>query len=190
MIDEQDLIAVRTVAPTADAITVEEVKTFIRSADEDDDLVEFLISAATAHLEGQYGILGRALITQTWRQDFASFTDPMRLTMPPVASISSVTYYDADNAQQTLASSVYGLFNDAVSPIVGLKPSQEWPTTYSRRDAVSVTYVCGESAAPAPLKAAVMILAARWYEHREEVGDSGAVVGLDRLLAPYRKVMA
>jgi uncharacterized phiE125 gp8 family phage protein len=189
MTEEQDLIPVRTVAPTAEAITVAEVKAFIRSAEDDDDLVEFLIEAATAHLDGRHGILGRALLTQTWRQDFAAFDEPLRLSIWPAASITSITYFDGDNASQTLASSVYGLFSDSIGPFVGLKPSQTWPTTYSRRDAVSVTYVCGEATAPAQLKAAIMIIVARWYEHREEVGDSSAIKALDGLIASYRKVL-
>ena len=34
----------------------------------DDDLIDGLIDAAVAHLDGYTGILGRCMVTQTWRQ--------------------------------------------------------------------------------------------------------------------------
>jgi uncharacterized phiE125 gp8 family phage protein len=184
---------VRTVAPTSEPVSIEEAKAQLRLDDfVEDDLVEALIAAARSHLDGYSGILGRALITQTWRQTFPAFDEPLRLPLRPVASVSSVTYYDANNASQTLSSAVYGLFADALGSYVALKPGQTFPTTYDRRDAVSVTFVCGESEAPAAIKQAMLLLIGHWYANREAVVIGGPAVELPMavaaLLRPFSTV--
>lgn len=162
---------------------------------DDDALVAALIQAATDHLDGWNGILGRCLMTQTWRQDFPGFGCRMRLPLAPVQSVSQVTYYDADNAQQTLASSVYALLTDAVGSYVTLAPNQDWPTTYRRPDAVSVTYVAGYGGAtdvPQAIKQAMLLMISHWYENREAatvgVIASSLPMAVDALLTPYRVV--
>lgn len=189
------LAPVRTAAPATNPVTLASAKAHLRVDHFDDDTsIELLISAATAHLDGYTGILGRALVTQTWRQDFPAFTDLLRLPLRPVASITSVTYYDADNTQQTLAGSVYGLFADALGAYVALKPDQTFPSTYARRDAVSVTYVAGvaDSAVPAAIKHAILLLVGHWYANREAVNVGNITTELplavDALLRPYRAV--
>jgi uncharacterized phiE125 gp8 family phage protein len=185
---------VRTVAPATNPVTLTEAKAHCRVDHTDDDtLIGLLISSATAHLDGYAGILGRALVTQTWRQDFGGFSDPLRLALCPVASISSITYFDADNATQTLAGSVYGLFTDEFGAYVALKPDQSFPSVYSREDAVSVTYVAGvaDSDVPAPIKHAILLLVGHWYANREAVSESQMSelpMAVDALIRPYRRV--
>jgi len=73
----------------------------------------------------------------------------MRLPVGPYASGAVVTYFDGtDNISQTLSSAVYQVLTDELGPYVMLKPDQKWPTsTYTRSDAVSVTYVAGKPVA-------------------------------------------
>lgn len=186
------LAPVRTIAPASEPVTLDEAKLHCRvDHDDDDDLIEGLIAAATGYLDGWTGILGRALITQTWRQDFHCFADRMRLSLLPVASITSVTYYDASNEQQTLDDGVYGLFTDGAGPYVGLKPDQTWPGVYGRRDAVSVTYVAGAAEAPAAIKAAMLLMIGHWYANREAASDAPRTalpMAVDALLRPYQAV--
>lgn len=189
------LAPVRTVAPLVTPVSVAEAKAHLRVVGSTDDtLIGALIAAATDHLDGWSGILGRALVTQTWRQDFGRFCDAMRLPLGPAASVTSVTYYDGDNVSRTLAETVYELVTDARGPFVGLKPDQSWPSTYGRRNAVSVTYVAGTAAAdvPAAIKAAIMLMVGNLYENREAnvVGTivSALPLGVDRLLGPYLRV--
>lgn len=187
------LSPIRTSAPATTPVSLTEVKAHCRVDDTSSDAVlTALLNAAVDHLDGWTGILGRALVTQTWRQDFASF-GCLRLPLGPVASISEVTYFDADNAEQTLSTDVYTLRSDAIGTYVDLKPSQSWPSTYARADAVSVTYVAGTAAAdvPAAIKAAIMLLVSHWNEHREaaiEGGVSELPMGVAALIAPYRRV--
>lgn len=160
---------------------------------DDDALITAFVAAATGHLDGWSGVLGRALGTQTWRQDYCGFSDCMRLPLAPTASITSIKYFDSANVEQTLGAAVYGLFSDAIGPFVRLKPDQTWPSSYSRPDAVSITFDAGQAAAdvPAPIKTAIIMLAAHLYEHREAVGPdalSEIPFGVQALIAPYRRI--
>jgi uncharacterized phiE125 gp8 family phage protein len=191
------LAPVRTVAPSGEVVTWEEADQQLRlDASEDDRVfVESLIAAATELLDGRSGTLGKALLTQTWRQDFAKFAGCLRLPLEPVASVASVTYYDGDNVSQTLSADVWRLLVDAGGPYLARKPDQVWPATYAREDAVSVTFVAGYGAAadvPRPIRQAILLYVGAWYENREEtvIGVSVSAlprnVGAEALLAPYR----
>lgn len=187
------LSPVRTAAPSVTPVSLTEVKAHCRVEGTDSDAVlTALLNAAVDHLDGWTGILGRCMVTQTWRQDFSGF-GCMRLPLWPVASISTVTYYDADNAQQTLSTDVYTLRSDALGAYVDLKPDQSWPGVYARPDAVSVTFIAGQAAAdvPAALKAAILLLTSHWNENREAVSEgsmSPLPFGVSALIAPYRRV--
>ena len=154
------LSPVRTVAPESTPVSLAEVKEHCRVDGTDSDpVLTALLNAAVSHLDGWTGILGRALVTQTWRQDFCGFTGQLRLPLWPVASVTSVSYYDADNALvAALSSDVWVLRHDSLGAYVELKPDQSWPSSYSRPDAVSVTFVAGTDAAsvPAALKVAII----------------------------------
>lgn len=179
--------------PSDTPISLSEVKGHCRVDHNDDDTVlTSLLNAAVAYLDGWSGVLGRCLVTQTWRQDFDAF-GILRLPLGPVASISSVTYYDADNEQQTLSADAYALLADELGAYVGLKPDQSWPSTYGRADAVSVTFVAGTAAAdvPWPIKAAILLLVAHWYENREAAA-AGAMselpMAVSALISPHRRI--
>jgi uncharacterized phiE125 gp8 family phage protein len=190
------LAPVRTVAPAALPVSLVDAKAHLRVIGAAEDVtIEGLIATATEHLDGWSGILGRALVTQSWRQDFGSFDGKMRLALKPAASVTSITYFDGSNVQQTLPGSVYQLFTDARGPYVALQPDQSWPGAHGRDDAVSVTYVAGSPASevPAPIRHAILLMVGHFYENREAIvvgtisGD--LPLGVDRLLAPYRRVM-
>lgn len=181
--------------PASTPVSLAEVKAHCRVDDTDsDDVLQLLLNAAIDHLDGWSGILGRCLVTQSWRQDFDRFCSIQRIRLGPVASITSITYYDADNVQQTLLADVYELLNDELGAYVALKANQNWPATYSRSAAVSITYIAGDVAAevPASIKAAINLLVSHWNENREAV-LTGTIatelpLGVAAILAPHRKV--
>lgn len=191
------LSPVLVTAPTDTPVTLEEAQAFLRVAPGDEDLlIEMFVEAATARLDGTNGILGRALMTQTWRQDFDSFSSEMRLPIGPLASITSVKHYDEDNVLQTVASSVYTTRTDESGSYVTIAPDQSWPSVYSRDDAVQITFVVGQaaSAVPGPIKAATLLMVGDLYAFREtaQVGSVAGVIPtsttVDALLAPYRVI--
>lgn len=175
---EQPKIApVRVQAPKVAPVSLDEMKRHLRDvcSDDDDVLLTSLIEGATNHLDGYAGILGRALVTQTWRQDFPAFGDILRLPLGPLAASPgvAVTYFDSDNTTQTLPDTIYAVHTDTLGPCIVLKAGQHWPATYQRADAVSATFTVGTApgGVSSSIKVAIMLLVAHWYNNPEAVGD-------------------
>lgn len=191
---------VQTIAPTAVLITREEAKRQCRIellVPDDDALIDGLILTAMSIIDGYSGVLGRALINQTWRVNLESWPAcRIRLPLAPISTITSVKYYDASNAQQTLDAANYSLLEDALSPYVGWKASASLPSLYEREDAIEVLFVAGYGAAatdvPAAIKHAALMLIAHLYENRETsiVGTTAIELpwSVAALLAPFRRV--
>jgi uncharacterized phiE125 gp8 family phage protein len=187
------LAPVSVTPPDITPVSLAEVKSHLRvDHDDDDGVLGVLIAAAVDHLDGWTGILGRALVTQTWRQDFSGF-GCLRLALGPVASIAKIEYFDGTNVAQELPATTYVLRADALGSYLDLKPDQSWPGTYGRADAVSVTYIAGVDAAKVSgaIKVAITMLVGHWYANREAVTADPAIelpIGVAALLAPYRRV--
>jgi len=187
---------VRTVAPTALPVTLTEIKSHLRVDHSDEDAMIMLYArAATQTLDGYTGTLGRAIVTQTWRQDFNDWPDyRLRLPLAPVSAISSITYYDTNNASQTLSSANYTLLEDDLGPAAVWASTATLPSVYDRADAIRVTFVAGygaASAVPQDIKAAICLMIANLYEHREPVVIGQTVnetAAAKSLLAPYRRI--
>lgn len=189
---------VRTTAPPA-VVSLEEIKRHVVAVDftDDDTLLGVLVQAATDHLDGWSGILGRCLVSQEWRQDFSCWPrcGDLRLPFPDVASVV-VKYSDADDGEQTVSASFYEVLSDARSAFVRFTDLFAPPALFDQRsDPVRVSFTAGYGAAadvPAALKVAIMMLAAHWYQNREavSVGDTATPVpmAVDALIAPYRRV--
>lgn len=162
----------------------------------DDDLLNNLIAAARELVDGRDGFLGRALISQTWDLKLDRLREPITVPLPPLQSISSITYTDTDGNAQTLASTEYqvtgvgGFGKGKVVEAYG----KSWPSTRNIPEAVTVTFVAGYGAAaanvPEPIRTALKILVATWYENREAL-VTGTIatqlpLSVQMLLAPYR----
>lgn len=189
------LAPILVTAPASSPVSLDEAKRHLAvDHAEDDALITSLIGAAVAHLDGWSGVLGRAIVTQTWRQSFPAFATELRLRVGPIESITSVTYLDGNRATQTAATSLYRLLADNLSAIVRLDEASTWPSTYKQPDAVTVTWVAGVPAAsvPLPIRQAILMLAAHWYQNRETVNVGNIVstmpFAVSALIAPYRRV--
>lgn len=187
---------VRTVDPTGVVVDSADFKDHARiTGNDDDSLIDAYLRAATDHLDGWSGVLGRAILSQTWRQDYDGWAERLRLPMP-ASSITSVTYYDSDGSEQTVSSSLYALHEDRLGSYVRLKDAFTEPTLDDDRDApISVTFVAGYGTAsdvPWSIKQAIMLLASHWYENREQVVVGVSVASLpmafSALVAPYRRI--
>lgn len=179
-------------APAAIAVSFEEAVNHLR-IDEMEKLVENLIAVATKHLDGRDGWLGRALVTQTWDLTLDAFPDCIRVPLPPLQQVTSITYVDSNGASQTLAAENY-----TVSPrepaLIYPAYGTSWPSTRCQRDAVTVRFTAGygdaASDVPLPIRHALLLIIGHFYEHREAVMIGAAPMELplavDALLYPYR----
>jgi uncharacterized phiE125 gp8 family phage protein len=185
---------VRTVAPASLPVTLAEAKAHLRVDDDDDDaLIDALIAAATGYLDGWSGVLGRCIVSQTWRQDLPEFPacGMIRLPFPDVASVT-VAYTDTTGAAQTLAAENYDLAQDERGSFLRVSDDGAWPGTKDIPDAVRVTMVAGYSTIPPSLKAAILLYIGLLYENREAVVVGMTVselpLAFEALTAPYRRV--
>lgn len=169
----------RTVAPSVDPVTLAEAKDQCElhaDGTAHDTKLAIYIDAAWEQVEHDTGY---ALTSQTFTQSFASFTDVqevndtgtfIRLKRRPVQSISSITYYDSDNSQQTLATTVYGL--DAAARKVYLKYDQDWPNITEQYNGIVITFVAGYGDAttvPAIFKQMVLLKVAEQFYDRGDM---------------------
>lgn len=142
--------------PASEPITLDEVKRDLRIDDTRfDTTIPTLIQLARERCES---ITGRKLVTQTWATTLEAFplcSGKQEIMMLPIQAVPSITYYDTNNALQTLNTGVYGAFLGNPDPCVYLIANQSWPATYARPDAIKITVIAGygaPSAVPATLK--------------------------------------
>jgi len=169
-------------APTAEPVSVAELKTHLRvTHSADDSYLGTLIQAAREHAEQH---TGRALAEQTreYTADAFPSNGVLRLGFAPVVSISSVKYLDETGEEQTLDPSVYTVDTQSEPGAIVLKVDQDWPDTARLPAAVRVRYVCGTAARPL-LKQAVIFIAAHWYEQRLPVNVGNIVNEIPHSLA-------
>ena len=176
-------------------VSLAEAKLHLRVDHDDEDiLILSLISAARLHLEH---VLGRAFITQGWLYltDNWPAGHTVDLPLAPVQSIVSVKVYDSDDAATTLSPSTYLLDGLSVLPRLVRRASNTWPKPGRIANGIEVSFTCGHgslaSEVPAPLRQAVLLLVAHWYEHRQpvEIGDQAEVMPalVQDLVSPYRR---
>lgn len=183
--------------PKQGIVSLDELKPHLRvEGDEEDAYLNGLISAASAWIDGPDGWLGRSIAVQTLELRLDTLCgDAILLPFGPALEIESVRYIDAAGAEQTVAPSAYEL----TGRVLGTALGQSWPAYRSGRGAVRVRYVAGygkknddgeyETAAPAPIKQAILLLIGQWYSFRENVSTEkpGELpFAVEALLAPYR----
>ena len=187
---------VMTAPPALEPVTLAEAKAHLRvDGTAEDTLVQSLILTSRLHIEAA---LGLALITQGWSwylDDWPPGRD-LALPMRPVASISAVRVYAADDTPATIASTDYLLDGAGAPPRLVRKGAAPWPRPGRAANGVEIAFTAGYGAlasnVPAPIRQALLLLVAHWYEHRDpiEVGSPAARIpsSVSDLLMPYRQV--
>lgn len=179
------------VPPIGSVLTVDDIRSWCRVDFHDDDTVlEMCVAAATTRLDGWDGILGRAILTQTWERSMDCFpAAKIRLPLGPVQSVVSVSYVDSDGATQIVDPADYRLVADGYEADVS--PVSAWPSGSD----VKVRFVCGFGegiAVPAPIRVDIARMASYFYEHREMAAEKNhfeGPVSMHMLSGQYRRVL-
>lgn len=177
----------RTTAPATPVLAPDALRFDLRLFDTaQDTAIEGYIADATERVDGKDGILGRALVTQQWELLLDAFpcASVIRIPLPPLVSVQSITYVDTDGATQTLATSVYAVDTASEPGVVSLKYGQTWPSTQCQRNAVTIAFTCGygtAAAVPERLKSAIKLMVKDRYDQTQ---DNAAAI--DKLLFPFR----
>jgi uncharacterized phiE125 gp8 family phage protein len=156
-----------------------------------DDLILQMINAAVGYIDG-LGVLGKSIITQTWGQWTGVSPGDVILRMHPVQSLSAVKYFDTDGVFQTATVSDFDLQQAGEWALVKPHTDASWPSAQSREAAIRIDFVAGYGLAvdvPDPIKQALMMLVAHWFENRESSSESRLVetpFGFNEIISTYR----
>lgn len=180
------LAPVRVTGPSGSVIDMNDLKLWLKVDDNDDDMtIHRLATAAVAAFDGIRSPMRRCLLTQTWRQDFDGWGTYGYLRLPFFGvSAVVVKYFDSDNAEQTVSSSLYELLEDECGAYVNFLSDFSEPSVYTRSDAVRVTMTVGYGTAadiPSEIINAIWRMVAMAYEKRD-----AQVEAADYVPSPYR----
>lgn len=186
---------VLTSGPASEPVTVAEAKAHLRlDGSAEDALIASLILTSRLHIEAALGV---ALITQSWTLLLDRWPRGGAVPLPlrPVQTITSARVLAADGSPTVLASADYLLEGQGMPPRL-VNPNKAWPEPGRAAAGIEIAFTAGFGTAasdvPAPIRQALLLLIAHWYEHRDpfEVGSPVTVIpgAVSELLMPYRSV--
>lgn len=178
--------------PAVEPLTLAEAKAFLRvEHDADDAVIAALVAAARGHVEAH---TRRALLTQTWRLTREAWPADGRIVVSPspLQALAAARVTDASGVAHEL--DLGGFAVDAAAAVLVFAPGSLPPPGRPAGIALDITVGYGDAPAdvPEPLRQAVRMLTAHWYENRgvaaAEVGAALLPLSVAALLAPYRAV--
>jgi uncharacterized phiE125 gp8 family phage protein len=179
--------------PAVEPLTLAEAKAHLRLDGTDEDgPVERLIAAARASVESETRLV---MIAQSWRVALDAWPRHRSVTLPvrPLLSVEAVRAFDAAGAATLVPAEDYEADREAAS--VTIKPDAAGlaPAVSAGGFAIDFTAGFGPEGGdvPAPLRQAMLMLLAHWFEQRSAVAfDAAQAVpaGAAALIAPYRRL--
>ncbi|MFC6585930.1 head-tail connector protein [Sulfitobacter pacificus] len=180
-------------APENTPVTEGELLSHLRLTDgEQDGTLARCVSTAIAMLDGDDGELGRALISQTWREYIRppSNGSGVQLSLRPAQSIESVAFRDAEGAWVEADLTGFSLHVVEDAPVVF---ADVWPVGHGFQS-LRIDYVAGYgddgASVPDTIKQAILLLAAHYYLERAPVvskeSSAELPISIDRLLQRYK----
>jgi uncharacterized phiE125 gp8 family phage protein len=180
-------------SPAAEPVSLAAAKSYLRvEHDADDDIISGLISAARLQVEAQ---TRRALITQTWRLRRDAWPADGRLSVlpAPLRDVVAARIFDAAGSPHAIDLQGFTTDTAAAPAVIGFVP---WSLPVPGRSLagieidLEVGYGDEPDEVPQPLRRAIELLVAHWYENRGliAVGQSVAVLPttVAAMIAPYR----
>lgn len=177
--------------PAAEPVTLAEARAHLRlDGTEENPLVEALIAAARAALEAE---TRRAFVTQSWRLTLDDWpADLVRLPLAPVAAVTAVKVASLSGAMLPIDPGFYETDLAGEPPRLAAKRGQAWPMPATRLAGIAVDFTAGYGTAadvPPPLKQALLLLVAHWFENREPAGSGNELPRtITALVAPWKRV--
>lgn len=167
-----------TTVTGSEPISLAQAKGYLRvSHDDEDDLIESLITAARQWAESY---TNKAIVEQTVVAYYDAPQQDFELPLGNATSLTSVT----NGGEAVTAKLLVG--NPSIVTIVG-----DVPVSVDEKQSVVITYDAGFAVAPKNIQQAMKILISDMYEHREAqvIGQSVADnKTLERLLFPTREL--
>ena len=175
--------------PAVEPVTVAEMRAFLRLDDvAEDELVNGLITTARECVEAASR---RMLIAQTWRLHGDRWPPDgvVNLSLSPLIAVEAVRVFDAGGVATVVAPTLYRV--DAASDPARIAVDQAAPAPGRLPGIeidVRVGYGAVAEAVPAPLRHALRMIVARWFENRGDGPDLAPLPNdLLALIAPFRR---
>lgn len=172
--------------PTKLAVSISEARKHMRVEDLDnDDLIYTYVMSAQQSLSMQ---LGRSLVLTSYALDVYNWHRDIYLPMPPIRSVSAVKVRGTDGTLATITTSDYTLLLTSEGRgRLTIPGTWGWPYTSYMQAIASVEYTAGYDVVPAPLRAAILLMAGTLYDNRSDVGSAATykVPGVENLISTY-----
>lgn len=162
-------------APTVEAVTMNEILAHLRVNSRDEVLyIQSLVTAATEFCQT---FTRRQFVTATYRLSMNSLGDTqyrndageIEIPLPPLQSVSSITYVDTAGTAQTLTSSLYTVDSYSEPGRIAVAYNATWPADRADTNAVAITFVAGYGVAyqvPERIKQAIKLTVSHLFENR------------------------
>lgn len=186
---------VLTSGPAQEPLTLADVKAHLRiDSTNEDVLLSSLLLTSRLHIES---VLSIALITQSWMMvtDKWPAADWLDIPMSPLQAVGQVRVKTSASASVVVPSASYSI------DVTSKPPRLVWTNTARTEPGITaggieIDFTAGfgatEASVPAPLKHALLLLIAHWYEHRDpsEIGSPAARIpdAVSDLIQPFRKI--
>jgi len=175
--------------PAVEPVTLSEMKAYLRLDDDgQDDLVSGLVRAARLMVES---ISRRLMIEQRWRVVMDRWPQGGRIPLPlsPLIAVDGVKVLDAAGIATELAGDSIVLEAASDPPCMAVSDA---PQPGKPRNGIEIALRAGygatPDAVPAPLRLAIKILVAHWFENRGDViGEQILPPEAMSLVAPFQR---
>jgi uncharacterized phiE125 gp8 family phage protein len=170
------LVAPASPAPILEEMLLPDAKAFLRiDSTAEDALLVSLLGAARTYIEGRDGVANRALLTQTWDWTLDSFPycQPLRVPLPPLQSVTSITVRGIDGVPAVWSSTAYEvdiadpLLPGRILPVFG----GTWPVVGYVLSPITIRFVAGYGTRvqdlPHSLRLALLGLMGSFYTNRD-----------------------
>jgi len=170
--------------PTVEPVTVDDVKNHLHLDHDDEDVyIGLLIRAARGYAETR---LRRQLVTATWKLHLDCFPcGCIDVPVPPLVSVTTLTYIDAGGATVTLAENTH-FVKDVYREPGRVYPAynQTWPSTRYFPNSVALTFVAGygdPADVPSEIKYGILLLVAEMFDKREPTVTGATVAAVPQI---------
>ena len=175
--------------PAVEPISLSEMKDYLRLDDDaQDDLVTGLVKAARLMIEAASR---RILVEQRWRVVLDRWPEDGRVMLPisPILAVDGIKVFDASGAEIEVPAASFELDRMSDPPSITVTDAR---APAKARNGIFIELRAGYSPAPdaipAPLKLAIKILVAHWFENRGDVmGEQIMPPEAMALIAPFQR---
>jgi len=185
-----------TSGPAVEPISLDDAKLHARVDGESENmLISSLILAARLHIERS---LDLALISQSWSLYLDRWPDAPYVELPlaPLISVDAIRLYSAADTFVTLDPELFLIDKTSRRPRIARNAGQSWTPPGRAINGIEIAFTAGfgesEDDVPMPVRQAIRMLVAHWYEAREPVlfGEKSDPVpaSIAALIGPYRSV--